>query len=104
MHHIVYERIDVKNHLLEALQGAAKKRNRLGKLKTIDGETEFEWVFHERTVMTAEVNSKRHQRGLPPITMKDIARLERLAVGHSDYMPKFALYCAELALGIDPLS
>ncbi|MFK0182094.1 hypothetical protein ACIQVR_39790 [Streptomyces xanthochromogenes] len=58
---------------------------------------ECEWTAYERTRMHETVNAIRTERGLPPVPIGDIVRVERLAVGHSDYSSKFAFYCAELA-------
>jgi hypothetical protein len=58
---------------------------------------ECEWAAYERTRMHEKVNEIRANRGLSAITVEDILRVERQAVGHSDYTLKFAFYCAELA-------
>lgn len=58
---------------------------------------ECEWTAYERTRMHDTVNAIRAERGLPALPVDDIVRVERLAVGHSDYSLKFAFYCAELA-------
>lgn len=58
---------------------------------------ECEWTVYERARMHDTVNAIRGDRGLPPLPLDAIVRVERLAVGHSDYSLKFALYCAELA-------
>jgi len=51
-------------------------------------------------VMLAEVNYFREVRGLALVAMADLERVERQAVGHSDYTTKFALYASELAEGL----
>jgi hypothetical protein len=66
----------------------------------VDGE--LGWVTYERTVMLNAVNTARSERGLPPVTVTEIERVEQQAVGHSDYTQKFALYCSELARGEQP--
>lgn len=58
---------------------------------------ECEWAVYERARMYETVNAIRAERGLAPVPVEDVTRVERLAVGHSDYSRKFALYCAELA-------
>ena len=58
---------------------------------------ECEWAVYERARMHETVNAIRSERGLHAVPVEDIIRVERLAVGHSDYSLKFALYCAELA-------
>ncbi|MGW1966656.1 hypothetical protein ACWCPD_41115 [Streptomyces sp. NPDC001935] len=47
--------------------------------------------------MHEHVNEIRVQRALPAVPVEGILRVERQAVGHSDYSLKFALYCAEIA-------
>lgn len=54
------------------------------------------WAAYERTRMHETVNDIRAERGLPAVPVEDIVRVERLAVGHSDYSRKFAFYCAEI--------
>jgi hypothetical protein len=58
------------------------------------------WIDAEIDVMHHEVNCDRSKRGLPDLSRDVLSRAERMASGHSDYACKFALYCAELALGI----
>jgi len=58
---------------------------------------ECEWAAYERARMHETVNAIRAERGLPAVSVEDVVRVERLAVGHSDYSSKFAFYCAELA-------
>lgn len=48
--------------------------------------------------MHQAVNKARADRGLPSVSLAEVARVEQQAFGHSDYTKKFALYCAELAL------
>lgn len=83
--------------LRAALAAAQTERER--RPAVVDGPDgpECEWAAYERTCMREAVNAIRSDRGLPPIPIDDIVRVERLAVGHSDYSLKFAFYCAELA-------
>lgn len=60
---------------------------------------ELGWVLHERDVMLAETNRWRIANGLPEIGLGLILRAENHASGHVDYTHKFALYCAEIAVG-----
>lgn len=62
----------------------------------------FQWELHERRTMTRAVNYHRAARGLPGIDTEEMARVETLAQGHSDYAHKLAWYCTELAKGISP--
>lgn len=54
------------------------------------------WVLYERETMHAAVNQARADRGLPPVPIAAVKRVEQQAFGHFDYTKKFALYCAEL--------
>lgn len=58
-----------------------------------------QWILDERQAMLDYVNRKRAVVGKSPMTLKDVERVEQLAVGHSDYAHKFSLYCAELIAG-----
>lgn len=59
-----------------------------------------DWHAYEMQVMLEEVNFFREERGLALVAMADLERVERQAVGHSDYTTKFALYASELAEGL----
>lgn len=54
------------------------------------------WVLAEREAMCDAVNKYRARLGKNPITIEDVARVEQMAVGHTDYGTKYALYCTEL--------
>jgi len=58
---------------------------------------EFEWVIYEREVMHRAINAVCLQRGRPLVTIKEVRRVEGMAVGHVDYSQKYAFYCAQLA-------
>jgi uncharacterized protein YkwD len=62
------------------------------------GNPEVAWAAYERAKVLEAVNQVRAEFHLPPVTAEDVFRAEQMAVGHSDYTKKFALYCAELAL------
>lgn len=55
------------------------------------------WIEHERRLLWTMVNDYRTQQNKQPVTLEEIKRVEDQAVGHSDYMHKFTLYCTELA-------
>lgn len=89
----------VRDDMLRVLQDAAKHR----KLReAIDDRGDPAWVGYEREAMHAEVSRIRADRGLPPVGIEHVARVEQLACGHIDYATKYALYCAELAVGVTP--
>lgn len=56
------------------------------------------WVLFERLAMRDAVNEHRRKRGLPLVSADDIEKVETMALGHSDYMSKFALYCSDLVV------
>jgi hypothetical protein len=94
----------LRNQMLDVLQTAAKTRKDRQNFVTDPCDPRWstpEWVVFERGQMHAAVNAARAERGLPPVELKAIDRVERYAAGHVDYATKFALYCAEIALGID---
>lgn len=96
------ERLILRDHMLGVFRKYAAERPRRQEWVpdfTNPGREELGWVIYEREQMCAEVNKVRSARGLQPILIKDFARIERQAVGHSDYDTKLSLYCAELALG-----
>lgn len=55
-----------------------------------------DWILAERLALFEAVNARRALVGKPSVPITEIERVERQAVGHSDYGHKFALYCAEL--------
>jgi hypothetical protein len=83
--------LELRDRLLDVLGKQQEKRKRY------DG---LEWIEAERDVMLDAVNRERIAAHLEPVTMADIQRVETWACGHSDYSSKFALYCAEIALGV----
>lgn len=78
-------------HMREVLAGVQAKREEV---------SDDSWIRREQEAMLQAVNIERVRRRLSPITMEMLIRREQLAVGHTDYSVKFALYCAELALGL----
>jgi hypothetical protein len=60
-------------------------------------DADASWIERVQRAMLAAVNGVRAGRGVDLVALADIARVERSAIGHSDYSHKFALHCAELA-------
>lgn len=48
--------------------------------------------------MGARVNAVRADRGKPAVDLARIREAENRALGHSDYVAKFAIGCAELII------
>lgn len=77
--------------------------NVLGKQHALRNEyAGIKWLDAEIDCMHAEVNRLRNSRAMTDVSRLVVVRHERAASGHTDYAHKFALYCAELALGISP--
>lgn len=101
----INERLALLDKFLQVFQEAAKERPQRGDfVPTPEGSyqtTEPGWVAFERGTMLEAVNLERRVRGLPEATAAQIIRVENQACGHVDYARKYALYCAELAMGYD---
>lgn len=57
-----------------------------------------EWILAERLCVLREVNRLRALRGRPVLDLTTIERAERMALGHSDYISKYAHAAADLVL------
>ncbi len=96
------ERLALTDQMLNTFREAAKERNARSNWIPGPGEPtaqELAWNNFERGIMVDAVNFERSARNLPPVSVRNFMIVERLAVGHSDYATKLALYCAELAVG-----
>lgn len=82
--------LKVRDDLLAVLVEAQKERPRREPYGP-DG-----WILFERLALHAAVNAERRTRGLTPVSIAHVERVERAASGHIDYSRQFALYCAEL--------
>ena len=60
------------------------------------GRTVEEWISAERECVLREVNHQRGQIACEPVDIATIERAERMAVGHSDYVSKYAHAAADL--------
>jgi hypothetical protein len=91
----------LRDHLRWVLMDLAQQReDHRSRVDTPSG-LEMQWVVNERNAMLTEINLARQGWGKPPIQLEQVQRVENHAVGHSDYMDKFALYCAKLAVADD---
>lgn len=90
----------IRDTMRQTLGNAMDHRDQRPDLVSDGPRTVPAWVHYEREQMTTAVNAARTNRGLEPVTLEDVARVERMACGHVDYFQKYALYCAELAIGI----
>lgn len=94
------ELMQVRETMLSVLSEAAEHRHKREYVSGAGPHAELGWVLYEREQMTHAVNLARLKRGLSPLAVDDVRKVEQAAEGHVDYAGKFALYCAELALGI----
>jgi hypothetical protein len=82
--------------LREVLLEAATPAERRKREDMVDGE--LGWVLHERQIMTDAVNRLRARTEKGPIHIDTVKRVDQSATGHSDYVLKYALGCADLVL------
>lgn len=96
----VEDRRRLQTQLVSVLVTAAGQRSkRQTFVPDSCGVATTEWVVFERQIMLDAVNAERTRRGLPLVDALRIARVERSACGHIDYVEKYARYCTEIALG-----
>jgi len=60
------------------------------------------WILAERECVMREVNRQRSLLALDPVGIETVERAERMAVGHSDYISKYAHAAADLVFRKDP--
>ncbi len=101
----VNKKLALRDKFLEIFRVASQERGKRGEFVAAPEEArmlkEPGWVAFERQAMLDAVNLERRVRGLPHVTVAQVIRVENQACGHVDYGSKFALYCAELAMGDD---
>jgi hypothetical protein len=100
----LHEKLALLKTFREVFAKAAKERRNRPSMVPDPCETRFihtvpAYVLFERDTLLAAVNAERGRRGLKPVDVGAIDRVERLACGHIDYAEKYPLYCTELALG-----
>jgi hypothetical protein len=61
-----------------------------------------EWILAERKCVMREVNRQRGLLAYDPVDLAAVERAERTAVGHSDYISKYAHAAADLVFRKDP--
>jgi hypothetical protein len=60
------------------------------------GRTVDAWIAAERECVMREVNRQRNLLAYDPVGIEVVERTERMAVGHSDYVSKYAHAAADL--------
>lgn len=90
--------VAIRNRILDKLVDAVAERKARPEEITTENGREFAWIVHERETVFNAVTQERAKLGKAAIPITEVIRVERMAVGHSDYTTKFALYCAELVL------
>jgi hypothetical protein len=61
-----------------------------------EGHVPAEWILTERECVMREVNHQRSLLAYEPVAIAVVERAERMAVGHSDYVSKYAHAAADL--------
>jgi hypothetical protein len=95
------ERRQLRDRFRNVLLEAAKQRGKRPDAIHTEFGPEWEWMRFERESMLTAVNKERQRRNLPPATADQVQTANIQAGGHVDYAAKFALYCAEIAMGIE---
>jgi hypothetical protein len=60
------------------------------------------WILAERECVMREVNYQRQLLGYAPIETAVVERAERMAIGHVDYVSKYAHAAADLVFRKEP--
>lgn len=60
------------------------------------GRTVEAWILAERECVMREVNRQRALLAYEPVGIAVVERAERMAVGHSDYLSKYAHVATDL--------
>lgn len=60
------------------------------------GRSLEEWILAERECVMQEINRQRSLLAYAPVSLATVERAERLAVGHVDYVSKYACAAADL--------
>lgn len=90
---------DLIEDLKEDLMVATTMRDQ--RQETVSGPDGDEpgWVRFERELMVELMNRHLAEAGLPPTDEAAALVVERGAMGHIDYVAKYALGCAEIVVG-----
>ena len=54
------------------------------------------WILAERECVMREINRQRQLLAYESVSLATVERVERMAVGHSDYIAKYAHVAADL--------
>lgn len=68
------------------------------------GRSLEQWHAAEASAVWEATRDFAQQHGLRVPTLAEVERVERLARGHSDYCPKWALYVVELTFAVEPVA
>jgi hypothetical protein len=80
-------------HVFETIRATLNAETERRAKRTVEA-----WILAERDCVLREVNRQRGLLAHDPIGIADVERAERLAVGHSDYIAKYAHAAADLVL------
>lgn len=95
------ERRQLRDRFRNVLLAAAKDRNKRDGIVQTSTGPECEWAEYERGQLLSAVNAERARRSLPAATIEQVRSADYQASGHYDYADKVALYCAEIAMGVE---
>lgn len=84
----------MSDHYRPVFEAIRAKLNQETELRI--GRSLEEWILAERECVMREVNRQRQLLAYEPVGIATIERAERLAVGHTDYIMKYALAAADL--------
>lgn len=95
------ERRKLRDRFRAVLLAAHVHRDERSGIVQTSAGPECEWAEYERGLLLAAVNVERARRGLPTATIEQVRSADYQASGHFDYADKIALYCAEIAMGLE---
>lgn len=85
--------------IFKSLSAETERRGERRRKAQREGKpTEEAWILAERECVMREVNRLRDLLGYALVDIAAVERAERTAVGHSDYVSKYAHAAADLVL------
>jgi hypothetical protein len=89
--------VSAYKEIFETILAKLNAETLLREKRTVD-----DWILAERACVQREVNRLRTLLERSPVSLTDVERAERLALGHSDYVRKYAHAAAALVLAEKP--
>jgi hypothetical protein len=91
----------LRDRFRDLLEKISRERPQRTSLVKTASEMKPAWEVYELNQMFGAVSRERDGRRLPPVKRSGVEQAMDQASGHVDYANKVALYCAEIALGIE---